>query len=62
MNYQQLLVDAGLAEEDADRLALSLENVESPEWMEELTLEELFQLAFSEEVNFEDDENEDENR
>ena len=58
--YQQWLVEAGLAEEDADRLALSLENVESPAWMEDLTLEELFGLAFPEEIAFEnDDENED---
>ena len=58
--YQQWLVEAGLAEEDADRLALSLENVESPAWMEDLTLEGLFGLAFPEKVNFEnDDENED---
>lgn len=64
--YQQWLLEAGLAEEDADRLALSLENVESPAWMEDLTLEELFGLAFPEgirslnESSFEnDDENED---
>lgn len=59
-NYQQWLREAGLADEDADRLAETLENVESPAWMKDLSLEELFALAYGEEINDENDDSENE--
>lgn len=58
IDWQRWLVEAGLDEDAAESLALSLEEVESPEWMEELSLKELFALASGEEIDFED-ENED---
>lgn len=54
--YQQWLVEAGLAEDVADRMSEDLAAVESPDWMRELSVEELYALAFGEEITTENDE------